>query len=388
MTHPFADLPVLDCHIHLGHPDFMPGLIEILDRNQVGKFNIVCTPHRTRLSLVPEALFLKSFHPQRAYVFGGLDISPFFMAADSCGAMFAGYVGTLSGMGCDGIKMIEGKPDMRKMLSVPPFDSPAYEPYWQRLETSGMPLVWHVNDPQEFWDAQHIPGWAREQGWFYGDGTFINFETQYSEVLHVLERHPALKVIFAHFFFLSAQLPRLADLLERFPNMCVDLTPGIEMYRQFARDPQATRDFFLKYQERILFGTDIGAKALLTTPELGIEAGESALRVELVRSFLERDGGFRLDNASGFLFGKFEAPFEGIGLPQDVLRKIYILNFERLAGDQPKALDPQSIIAECERLTMMITVMASIQPGQVGDGSIASMVKEHFLYPKISGKGE
>ena len=62
----------------------MPGLIGILDDNRVGKFNIVCTPHRTRLSLVPDALLVKSFHPQRTYVFGGLDISPLFMAPESC----------------------------------------------------------------------------------------------------------------------------------------------------------------------------------------------------------------------------------------------------------------------------------------------------------------
>ena len=379
MTHNLADLPVMDCHIHLGHPDFMPGLIEILDKNRVGKFNIVCTPHRTRLSLVPEALLVKSLQPQRTYVFGGLDISPFFMAPDSCGAMFAEYTGTLSKMGCDGIKMIEGKPDMRKMLPIPPFDSPAYEPYWHKLEESGLPLLWHVNDPEEFWDPQRVPDWARAQGWYYGDGTFINNEAQYAEVLNVLERHPKLKVIFAHFYFLSAQLPRLADLLERFPNLCIDLTPGIEMYQNFSRDLHATREFFMKYQERILFGTDIGAKALLSTPEMGIEPGESALRIELVRSFLETEGEFQLDASGGFLFGKFEGAFQGLGLPEGVLRKIYGLNFERLAGSQPKALNPQAIITECERLAMMIPIMASIQPGNPGDDSIAKKVKEHFL---------
>ena len=62
-----------------------------------------------------------------------------------------------------------------------------------------------------------------------------------------------------------------------------------------------------------------------------------------------------------------------------MLRKIYGLNFERLVGNLPKALDPQAIVAECERLAMMIPVMASMQPGNQGDGSIANMVKEHFL---------
>jgi predicted TIM-barrel fold metal-dependent hydrolase len=378
MNHALADLPVLDCHIHFGHPNFAPGLIEILDKNGVNKFNIVCTPHRTRLSLVPDALYLKSLHPQRVYVFGGLDISPLFMAPDSCGALFAEYVGTLLKMGCDGVKMIEGKPDMRKMLPIPPFDSPAYEPYWNRLEESSVPLLFHVNDPEEFWNAQRVPEWAREQGWFYGDGTFINNEAQYTEIFHVLERHPKLKVIFAHFFFLSAQLPRLAELLDRFPNMVVDLTPGIEMYHNFSREPQAAREFFVRYQDRILFGTDIGAKALLSTPELGIEPEESAVRIQIVRRFLETEGEYKLEVESGFLFGRFSGPFQGIGLPQDVLKKIYFQNFERMAGSLPKVLEPQAIVAECDRLSMLIPAMGSIQPDVPGDVSIAKMVKEHF----------
>jgi len=379
MPEPLANLPVLDCHIHFGHPDYAPGLLGILDNNGVNKFNIVCTPHRARLSLVPDALYLKSLHPQRVYVFGGLDISPLFMAPDSCGGLFAAYVDTLLAMGCDGIKMIEGKPDMRKMLPIPPFDSPTYTPYWETLEESGTPLIFHVNDPEEFWDARRVPNWARSAGWFYGDGTFINNEAQYAEVQRVLECHPKLNVIFAHFFFLSAQLPRLGEFLDRFPNMCVDLTPGIEMYHNFSRASQVAREFFVRYQDRILFGTDIGAKALLSTPEMGIEPEESALRIHLVRSFLETDGEFTLEVNNGFLFGRFGGTYHGIGLPQDILKKIYFLNFERLVGSQPRPLAPRVILAECERLSMLIPAMGAAQPGVPGDASIAQRIKAHFL---------
>ena len=379
MSHTLANLPVLDGHIHFGHPNYMSGLIEILGEQGVEKFNIVCTPHPARLSLVPDALFVKAHHPQRTYVFGGLDVSPLFMMPDKCGEMFAAYVSQLLDMGCDGIKMIEGKPDLRKNLPIPPFDSPAYEPYCATMEERGVPIVFHVNDPEEFWDAEQIPDWATEQGWFYGDGSYINNEDQYTEVINVLERHPKLKVIFAHFFFLSAQLPRLSDLLDRFPNMCIDLTPGIEMYHNFGRDPQATRDFFLKYQERILFGTDIGAKALLSTPEKGIEADESAVRVQVVRRFLEEEGPFELDVDAGFLFGKFGGSFHGLGLPEDALKKIYSGNFERLAGTQPRALNPGAVIAECERLGTILPMMGAVQPDVPMDLSVVEMVKNHFV---------
>ncbi len=372
-----TDLPIVDGHIHYGHPSYMSGLMNVLDYLGVDRFNVVCTPHRSRLSLVPDALHLKAHFPDRVYVFGGLDISALFVAPERAGAVFADYVDTLLSLGCDGVKMIEGKPTMRKMLAIPPFDGPVYAPYWARLSERGVPVVFHVNDPQEFWDPARAPDWARERGWCYVDGSFIDAEAQYAEVLNVLERHPDLKIIFAHFFFLSAQLPRLAEIFDRYPNVCVDLTPGIEMYYNFSAAPDVTREFFLKYQDRIVYGTDIGAKALLLTPDKGIEMGESRTSVHLVSTFLEKDGEFWLLEG-GFLFGQRETPFRGINLPRSALEKIYFRNFERLAGARPRALDPAAIVAECDRLAGVLGIIDAAQPEMSGDASVAQMVKSFF----------
>ena len=117
----------------------MPELMDILDHLCVDRLNVVCTPHQTRLSLVPDALHLKAHFPDRVYVFGGMDISALFIAPEQAGAVFADYVDTLLNLGCDGVKMIEGKPEMRKMLPIPPFDSEVYAPYWARLAETVLP---------------------------------------------------------------------------------------------------------------------------------------------------------------------------------------------------------------------------------------------------------
>ncbi|OJX40519.1 MAG: hypothetical protein BGO78_05890 [Chloroflexi bacterium 44-23] len=379
MDSPFLDTKIIDCHIHYPHPDLSSNLIKILDRNRITSCNIVCTPHYNRLSLVPDALQLKANFPERVYVFGGLDISALFMQPETCGQYFAEYAEKLAEMGCDGIKMIEGKPDMRRNLPTPDFDSRSYEPYWAKIEEMGFPLVFHVNDPEEFWDKQRIPDWALKQGWFYGDGSFINNEAQYSQVINVLTRFPKLKIIFAHFFFLSSQLERLAGYLDRFPNMHVDLTPGIEMYHNFTQDSQKSRDFFIKYQDRILYGTDIGAKALLSDPSGGLDVLESGMRISLVRNFLEKDGGFRFEEGQGFLFGKFEGDFQSINLPINVLEKIYSKNFEKLTGLSPKPLNKSAILAELERLSIIIPAMGAAQPGMAVDTSVVEKVKSYFL---------
>jgi len=372
------ECPVIDCHIHYAHPSMMAGLIEVCDKLKIDRFNIVCTPHRERLSLVPDALHLKANHPERVFVFGGLNVATYFTAPQQVGAMFADDIDLVSGAGCDGIKMIEGKPEIRKMLPVPSFDSDAFSPFWEKMAQIQMPILMHINDPDAFWDADRIPDWAVERGWFYGDGSFINNEDQYSEIFNVLAKNPTLKIIFAHFFFMSAQQPRLADLLDRYPNMYIDLTPGIEMYHNFSANIQETKDFIIRYQDRIMFGTDIGSKALLGLPDEGIELSESHERVYVVRNFLENDGEFYLHPEGGFLFGDSAAPFLGLGLRPSVLEKIYYRNFEKAVGVTPRPVNPGVIMEMCNHVEMMLEMLGSSQPGVPGDLSVVRTVRSYF----------
>jgi len=373
-----SQLSIIDCHIHYPHLMMMKDLIHTCDQLRIERLNIVCTPDQQRLSLVPDALHLKAHYPDRVYVFGGLDISAYFRQPEAIGHIFSENVDQLLAAGCDGIKMIEGKPMLRKDLPIPPFNSEVFAPYWQKLEDTQTPVIFHVNDPEEFWDANLAPAWAFERGWFYGDGKFINNEEQYTEIENILSRHPRLKIIFAHFYFLSKQLPRLSALFDRFPNICVDLTPGIEMYHNFSHNLEAVRDFFIKYQDRILFGTDIGARALLVSPENGIQKNESLSRVFIVRNFLEEEKEFHLTANNGFLMGSGDIQFHGIGLPQDILKKIYALNFERLTGASPRPLNPGAIIGMCSQIEGMLQFLAQTQPEREHDSSIAQTVRAYF----------
>ena len=83
-------------------------------------------------------------------------------------------------MGCDGIKMIEGKPTSRQRMDIPVTD-PYFAEYWARVQALGLPIVWHVNDPEEFWDPERIPGWAKERNWGYGPGD-VQKEQLYAEI--------------------------------------------------------------------------------------------------------------------------------------------------------------------------------------------------------------
>ena len=368
---------IIDAHVHYPHYSYGVSLMPMLAEAGVNQLAVVSTPDENRLSLLPDALHLKGLYPNKVYVFGNLDISPLYLAPDIAGESFARYVEKFAEMGVDGVKMIEGKPAIRKRLPIPDFDSPDYALYWEKMAYTQTPLIFHLNDPEEFWNPEKIPGWAKEMGWLYGDDSFVNNEDQYRQVINVLDRHPILNVSFAHFFFLSNQLDRLGEYFERYPNMRVDLVPGIEMYFNFSKDPDKVRDFFIKYQDRILYGTDIGARALLADPKGGIQEDESLARIELVRGFLENDGPFTLDHEA-FLFGEEKAVFQGINLPDAVLDKIYYQNFRNLVGGDPKPLNFDAIVEECERLELMINAMGQIQPGIEGDTSSVTMAKAFF----------
>jgi predicted TIM-barrel fold metal-dependent hydrolase len=176
----------------------------------------------------------------------------------------------------------------------------------------------------------------------------------------VLERHPRLKAILAHFHFLSADLERAGRFLDEHPSVCYDLAPGSEMYNNFTRangharvhgsvtTSGRARDFFLHYQDRLIYGTDT------TTGQMqrdGDRAIEQALgRQWTVRTFLETDGAFIPPEGLERWLEPDLPAFRGVALPREILVKIYRGNFERLYGPDPVQLDLAVALAETRRL--------------------------------------
>jgi predicted TIM-barrel fold metal-dependent hydrolase len=344
-----VDVPVIDGHIHFAHPDLAGDLLGILDRLGMSRANLVAVPDLQDVNQNPALIYFKALHPNRVYISGALDYLDTLGGLQGAPQGLATQIARLREMGFDGLKLVEGKPMVRQMLGLP-FDGPAYASMWRVLEELGFPVVFHVADPEEFWDPEDCPDWAMDQGWFYGAGGFPAKETLYAEVDAVLSRHPRLGIIFAHFYFLSADLPRAGAFLDAHPSVCFDLTPGVEMYLNFARSVDATRDFFVKYADRIVYGTDIGASAIVGGPEQGIDLVESAGRARIVRQFLERDGPFSAPEGVGHGLGMDAESFHGIALPSDVLAQVYHANFERMFGARPKPLVCQAALAELDRL--------------------------------------
>lgn len=184
----------------------------------------------------------------------------------------------------------------------------------------------HVNDPAEFWDESRVSAFAKKAGWFY-DETYVNNEDQYRQMGQVLAKHPRLRILFPHFFFFSEQLERLGAILDRYPNVQIDVTPGIELYYNLSERHDQAVKFFEKYQDRICFGTDIGARSVIAEQEKPLSLEESESRMKLITGFLETKGDYVLHPDGYYVAGDRDRVMHGLGLSREILEKIYETNF-------------------------------------------------------------
>lgn len=370
----FADMPVVDGHIHFPHLELADDLLAVMESTRVQRATLVAVPDLQTVNQNPALIHCKANHPGRVYICGALDYTQLWADPARASDALAGQIDTLEAIGFDGLKLIEGKPMVRKLLGLP-LDGPEYAGLWASLEERAMPVVLHLADPEEFWDADLCPDWARAQDWYYDDGTYPLKEDLYAEIDRVLQRHPRLKLILAHFYFLSADLRRAGAFLDAHPGVCFDLTPGVEMYLNFARGLDAARDFFIRYQDRLIYGTDIGASAIALDPAQGLDRAESLGRAWVVRHFLEGDEAFSAPESVGHWLGMDTGAFHGIALPPPVLAQIYHANLERLFGPAPLPLHRDAALAELERLAAVIDTLAG---GQAVDNP-ARRAAHHLL---------
>lgn len=323
---------IIDSHVHLWVPgayDFLMAYIEkaglaSVSMASIGSWGNGLSPEEIILPLI-----FKEQNP-KLYAYGSLTYPETPIGASVSEKWKPEkQAERLISMGFDGIKLIESKPDAQKKLGMP-LNSDFYRSFFDFIEAADVPVLWHVADPPEFWDEAKAPAFAAAHHWIYDD-SFSSWKKLNEEVLSVLTDHPKLRVVFAHFFFRSGDIEDAERILERFPNVSFDLTPGIEMYENFTKDYAAWRTFFLKYSDRILLGTDADEEAdFLMDNHVKPEDTPA-----LILRFLETDEAFSF-------WGR---KVHGLNLPSDVVDKIAAGNFEKMTGTSPKAVNHEMLVA-------------------------------------------
>jgi predicted TIM-barrel fold metal-dependent hydrolase len=207
--------------------------------------------------------------------------------------------------------------------AVVPVDDPRLDPLWAVGARTGAVVIVHVADPIAFFDPLDARNerWEELHGhpdWHFwppraevGDAGFSSFDEILAAFERVVARHPDTTFIGAHVGCASEDLALVSGMLERNPNLYVDISARIS---ELGRQPYSAREFFLTYADRILFGTDFGYE-----PEM----------YRIFFRFLETfDESFDYD--LGDVPGQGRWQIHGIGLPDEVLRKVYSQNARRI----------------------------------------------------------
>jgi len=195
-------------------------------------------------------------------------------------------------------------------------DDPKWDPIWEACGRLGFPVLIHTGDPAAFFlpideKNERWEELSRHPEWSFSDERFPRREELLAARNRVIARHPKTTFIGAHVANNPEDLATVAEWLDMYPNLYVDFSSRIG---ELGRQPYTARAFFMKYSDRILFGTD------------GPWPEE---RLTYYWRFLET-----LDE----YFPYSEKPFPpqgfwriyGLGLPDDVLQKVYSQNAARL----------------------------------------------------------
>jgi predicted TIM-barrel fold metal-dependent hydrolase len=196
-------------------------------------------------------------------------------------------------------------------------DDSDLDPVWDACARLNIPVFIHTADPQEFFEQidMHNERWL-ELALFperrYPRAQFPPFDQLMAERDRLFQKHPKTKFVAAHMGWHANDLARLGRLMEAFPNVSTEV--GAVLY-DIGRQPRAAHDFFVKYQDRILFGKD---------------AFEPEEYPYYWRVFETRDESF--DYYRGYhAFWKLY----GIDLPDVVLKKVYSENAVKLMPRLP-----------------------------------------------------
>ena len=212
------------------------------------------------------------------------------------------------------------KDENNKFIAI---DDPRLDPVWDKCGELHIPVLIHSADPRPFWfpEDEHNERWLEIKTHPDRKRSATDpapWETLMEEQHHLFMKHPKTTFIAAHFGWYPNNLGKLDSLLTQMPNVVVEFGAVIA---ELGRQPRAAKKFFEKYQDRILFGKDNWIPSEYST----------YFRV------LETEDEYFPYHKKYHAFWRMY----GIGLPDEILKKIYYKNALRIIPGLDKSLFPE-----------------------------------------------
>ncbi|MHA4809355.1 amidohydrolase family protein [Flavitalea flava] len=204
-----------------------------------------------------------------------------------------------------------------------PVDDPGLDAIWEKCASLHIPVLIHSADPPSFWDPmdKYNERWLElktHPGRKKENANPASWKTIIEEQHHIFRAHPKTIFIAAHFGWLANDLVSLGKLLDECPNVQVEIAAIIA---ELGRQPRQARDFFIKYQDRILFGKDSWVPSEYNTYFRVLETADEYFPYHK----------------------KYHAFWRmyGLALPDEVLKKVYYKNALRILPGMDKVAFPQ-----------------------------------------------
>ena len=211
-------------------------------------------------------------------------------------------------------------------------DDAILDPVYAHLVSRRKPLLAHLAEPREAWlpldpKSVHYGYYSRNPQWhLYGKPEYPSHARLMDARDHILSKHPGLVMIGAHIGSLEYNVDEVAKRLDTYPNFHVEVSART---RDLTRQPSAkVRAFFLKYQDRILYGVDRSWRPYRTPDVAPTDEDRAKFAADLEAQY-RRDWAYYAGAGSTDYGGD---TVEGLALPQAVLEKFYWKNAERIIG--------------------------------------------------------
>ena len=336
---PRALFPAIDFHTHLSwssrrgrvteaHNNATPEeVLPVMDRKNVRMMVNLTGGYGNVLEQTIN--YWQKPHPDRFVVF----TEPWFEKIREPGypQFQADQIGRAQELGARGLKLLKTLGlYLREQVTSGPLvkiDDRRFDPMWDAAGAHRMPVAIHTSDPEAFFlptdrfneryeELNAHPDWS-----FHGKDFPSDRELQEARN-RVIARHPRTQFVVLHVGD-SENLAYVSELLDRYPNMHTEIGARIG---ELGRQPRASRKFFEKYQDRIMFGTDAVPRGFDTPQQI---FGEQLY--EIYYRFLETEDEY-FDYAPAAKPPQGRWRIYGIGLPETILRKVYYDNAARLLG--------------------------------------------------------
>jgi predicted TIM-barrel fold metal-dependent hydrolase len=211
-------------------------------------------------------------------------------------------------------------------------DDPILDPVYAHLAARRKPLLAHLAEPREAWlpldpKSVHYGYYSRNPQWhLYGKPEYPSHARLMDARDHILAKHPNLVVIGAHLGSLEYDVDEVAKRLDEYPNFHVEVSART---RDLTRQQSSkVRAFFLKYQDRVLYGVDRSWRPYRTPDVTPTDADRAKFAADLEAQY-RRDWAYYAGTGPTDYGGD---TVEALALPQAVLEKFYWKNAERIAG--------------------------------------------------------